>query len=148
MDRKSILQLIINAQKEMVENLEQSVNSYAVEADIDESDGSINPSDLSNQSTAKDMQLRLELTLSGALNELEKIKQFEDVQSETAIAGSIVETENKLFFLGSGITKLMIKEKELLGVSIDAPAYNEIFGKKKGDSFTLANTAYKILDVY
>lgn len=148
MDRKEILELIISAQEEMVENLEQSVKSYAVEADIDESDGSINPSDLSNQSTAKDMQLRMELTLSGALNELEKIKQLEDVTSETAIAGSVVETKDKLFFLGSGITKLPLNGKELLGVSIDAPAYAQIFGKKKGDTFKLADTTYEITDVY
>lgn len=148
MDKKEIIQQILEAQNEVVNNLEKSVNSYKSEADIDENDGSIDPEDLSNQTTAKDMQLRMDLALSGAKVELERIKQYVDVQSDKAIAGSIVETKDKFFFLGSGITNLDVKNKELLGVSIDAPAYNEIFGKQKGDTIQLGTNSFEILGVY
>jgi hypothetical protein len=147
MERKAIYTLLLEAQQKAVDNLKNSTKGYETEADIDESDGTIDPEDLSQQDTARDMQMRMNLTLNQAKLDLEKIQSFENVQSDTAVAGSIVETQDKYFFMGVGLSNLEVNGKEVLGVSTEAPAYAQILGKKTGDTFTLGNQSFKILSV-
>jgi len=147
MNKANILAQIIDEQKKIVESMETSQEEYREESDLDEGGGSIDPEDLSNQTNAKEMQMRMSVLLEKAKSELDRLQQFEGVEKDEVSPGALVDTGEKLFFIGSGIANMQIKERELLGVSIEAPAYRIMQGKKAGDSFTLGNENYTIISI-
>lgn len=147
MNKANILAQIIDEQKKIVESMETSQEEYREESDLDEGGGSIDPEDLSNQTNAKEMQMRMSVLLEKAKSELDRLQQFEGVEKDEVSPGALVDTGEKLFFIGSGIANMQIKEKELLGVSIEAPAYRTMQGKKAGDTFALGNENYTIISI-
>ena len=62
--------------------------------------------------------------------------------------GAIVETEEVFYFIGFTFAPIASKAKNILGVSLDAPVFQENEGKKKGDDLILGNTKQKILNIY
>ena len=68
----------------------------------------------------------------------------------TAGFGSVVETENEIFFICFHITddQILIDGKELITLREDTQLGMEISGKKKGDVIQFCGRATKILDVY
>ncbi|MBX2940607.1 MAG: hypothetical protein KF880_11095 [Ferruginibacter sp.] len=147
MNKAAILEKIIEEQQKIVDSMVTSREEYREESDIDETGGTIDPEDLSNQTNAKEMEMRMQVMLDSAKTELEKLKQYSGVEKNEVAAGALVDTGERLFFVGSGIASMQVFGKELLGVSLEAPAYRVMVGKKSGDSFTLGNETYSILSV-
>ncbi|HRN79172.1 MAG TPA: hypothetical protein PKY29_02710 [Ferruginibacter sp.] len=147
MNKAAILEKIIEEQQKIVDSMVTSREEYREESDLDENSGTIDPEDLSNQTNAKEMEMRMQVMLDNAKAELEKLKQYSGVEKNEVAAGALVDTGERLFFVGSGIASMQVFGKELLGVSLEAPAFRVMAGKKAGDSFTLGNETYSILSV-
>ena len=69
MKRNEIISKIIEEQQKIIENLQNSVNQYKSESDMDE-DNTLDPDDFARQTEAKDMQLRFEKMLAEARQNL------------------------------------------------------------------------------
>lgn len=147
MNKAAILEKIIEEQQKIVDSMVTSREEYREESDLDENSGTIDPEDLSNQTNAKEMEMRMHVMLDNAKAELEKLQQYAGVEKNEVAAGALVDTGDRLFFVGSGIASMQVFGKELLGVSLEAPAFRVMAGKKAGDSFTLGNETYSILSV-
>ncbi|HRN92294.1 MAG TPA: hypothetical protein PLS87_07700 [Ferruginibacter sp.] len=147
MNKAAILEKIIEEQQKIVESMITSSEEYREESDIDETGGTIDPEDLSNQTNAKEMEMRMRVMLDNAKAELDKLKQYEGLEKDEIAPGALVDAGDKMFFIGSGFASMQAFGKELLGVSLDAPAYRAMAGKKAGDSFTLGNDTYSIVSV-
>ena len=61
--------------------------------------------------------------LDNAKAELDKLKQYEGLEKDEIAPGALVDTGDRMFFIGSGFASMQAFGKELLGVSLDAPAY-------------------------
>ena len=62
--------------------------------------------------------------------------------------GSIVVTDKEVFFVSTSIERFEVDGKSLFGLSAQAPLYQTMRGKKKGDSFTYNKKTYKIKEVF
>lgn len=63
--------------------------------------------------------------------------------------GSIVETDGNYYFISAALGKIVLEEgSTVFAISTDAPIYQEMKGKKAGDSFTFNDNEHKILNVH
>ena len=76
---------------------------------------------------------------------LEKIDPT--LQTEQAVRGSIITTNNGIFFLSLGLGKLKTQQETIFAVSPDAPLGKLLVMKKAGEEFHFNQTDYKIISV-
>jgi len=86
------------------------------------------------------------------LREIEKVmRQLDKVNvensSDVARLGSIIETNQAIFFMSISVGKLEINETIYLGVAPNSPIGQNLLGKKKGEQFNFNGLVYKLLGV-
>lgn len=146
MNRKDIINKVIEEQKKVIESLESSVERYKIASDLDE-ESTHDPEDFSRQTEAKDMQLRYEKMLGNAENDLNFLENEIENTHDSAENGSIIETENNFYFVGISVPTIKIKNKEIISFSEDAPIFKNIEGKKAGDDFKMGENKQIILTI-
>ena len=147
MNRKDIINKIIEEQKKVIESLESSVERYKVASDIDE-ESTHDPEDFSRQTEAKDMQLRYEKMLRNAESEMSFLEKETELSHETTENGSIIETEQNFYFVGISVPMIKLKEKQIISFSEDAPIFQSMKGKKVGDEVKIADNKEVISSIF
>lgn len=146
MDRKDILNKIIEEQKKIIESLENSIERYKIASNLEENSSS-DPEDLSHQAEAKDMQLRYEKmrrmeeqNLAFVENELKETHK----ESEN---GALISTDKNYLFIGISVPAFQYKGKDVISFSDDAPIFNNIKGKKTGEIVKIGDEELEIVSV-
>ena len=67
---------------------------------------------------------------------------------DQVLFGSVVDTDQKTFFVSVSIDNFKVGEDKLFGLSTKTPLFKEMAGKKIGETFSFGPRNYKILDVY
>ena len=147
MNRKDIINKIIEEQKKVIESLESSVERYRIASDIDE-ESTHDPEDFSRQTEAKDMQLRYEKMLSNAESEMSFLEKETELSHDTAENGSIIETEQNFYFVGISVPIIKLKEKQIISFSEDAPIFQSMKGKKVGDEVKIGDNKEVISSIF
>lgn len=147
MNRKDIINKIIEEQKKVIENLESSVNRYKTASDLDE-ESTHDPEDFSHQTEAKDMQLRYEKMLRNAENDLTFLEKETELTHETLENGSIIETERNFYFVGISVPMIKVDDKQIISFSEDAPVYQNMNGKKAGDEIKIGDEKEVISSIF
>jgi len=63
--------------------------------------------------------------------------------------GSVVETSGNYYFISAALGKITLDEgSSVYAISTDAPIYQEMKGKKAGESFKFNDQEHKILEVH
>lgn len=146
MNRLDILTKIIEEQNKVIESLQQSVDRYKTASDIDE-ESTHDPEDFSNQSVAKDMQLRFEKMMTEAeqnLSFLEKEKELTHTEIEK---GSLIETDKNFLFVGISVPVFEVDGKQVMSFSEKAPIFEEMTGKTSGDKVKVGDDSFKIQSI-
>jgi len=88
--------------------------------------------------------------LNFVVEELDFLKQMKTANNifDEVTLGAVVHTDKMTFFPSVSIENFDVEGESLFGISQKAPIYKEMQGKKKGDTFSLNDRTYKILDVY
>ena len=147
MNRKDIINKIIEEQKKVIESLESSVERYKVASDIDE-ESTHDPEDFSRQTEAKDMQLRYEKMLRNAESEMSFLEKETELSHETTENGSIIETKQNFYFVGISVPMIKLKEKQIISFSEDAPIFQSMKGKKVGDEVKIGDNKEVISSIF
>jgi len=145
--RTEIIDTIITHQKELIENLKKSLSTYETTTDLDE-ESTIDLDDKSHQADIQDIKMKINDKLKMEQDDLQHINILKFRASDELQEGAIVETEEVFYFIGFTFAPIASKAKNILGVSLDAPVFQENEGKKKGDDLILGNTKQKILNIY
>ena len=147
MDRSKIIELVQRQLEINIEEINQALENYRSASDLDESD-TRDMEDFSQQSENKELQLQMERQLENANDQLVRLQEFSDETTETAGVGSLIETDRNWFLLGVSLSSIPIGDKELIGISVESPAFATINDKAKGDTISLGNNTYTILGIY
>ena len=143
MKRDLILEKLIAEQRKVIESLQQSVNQYKSASDMDE-ESTHDPEDFSQQSQAKDMQLRFEKMLSEAEENLSFLMNEKESSHHVIEKGSVIETDKNFLFVGISVPVFKIDGKEVISFSDNAPIFEGFKGKKIGDSVKIGDHSYEI----
>ena len=145
--RTEILDQIIESQKELVDNLKKSLDTYNTTTDLDE-ETTIDLDDQSHQADIQDMKIEMNQKLQMEEEDLRQIKSLKLREAKQVQEGAVVETDKAYFFIGFAFAPIDYNDRKILGVSLEAPAYKANEGKKKGDEFILGENKQKIVAIY
>lgn len=146
MNRKDIISKIIKEQNEVIESLKQSVERYKTASDIDE-ESTHDPEDFSNQTVAKDMQLRFESMLSEAEQNLHFLENETEITHTDIENGSLIDTDKNFIFVGVSVPVFEAEGKQVLSFSEKAPVFETMKGKLVGDIVKVGEDSLKIQSI-
>ena len=145
MNRIAIINIIIEEQKVVIESLKQSVDRYKTASDLDE-ESTHDPEDFSQQTQAKDMQLRYEKTLREAEQSLGFLEGELKLTHDKIEKGTLVETDQNFLFVGISVPPFKFENKEVVAFSDHAPVFQNIKGKSKGDKIEVGSKSLQVID--
>ena len=146
MNRKDILDKIILEQNKVIASLQQSVDQYRTASDIDE-ESTHDSEDYTNQSIAKDMQLRFEKMMNEAVQNLNFLENEKEITHTEIENGSLIETDKNYFFIGISVPVFKVDGKEVISFSEKAPIFAEIKGKNSGEIVKIGNDSFTVKSV-
>jgi len=94
----------------------------------------------------RDMYARLYDEANEVLATLQKI-DYHNTNTNAAL-GAVVLTDFQDLFISASLGQVKIGRHTYVAVSLSSPIYLTLAGKKKGDTFTFRDKAYKISDVF
>ena len=146
MDKKKLLDKIIEEQEKIIENMEVNVERFRKASDLDE-DSTLDSQDFSNQAQAKEMQLRFEQFLRSSQQDLDFLKNLPQEKTDKIERGSVIQTDTFYFFVGVSTANFKFDGKEVICFTEQAPIFKKIQQKNAGDSFKMGENELKILDI-
>lgn len=117
-------------------------------------DGNVNEESYDNHQQTFQAEVLAEVNLLAdelefATKELIEMKKIDpDHKPVQAEYGAIVETDVRTFFVSASLEEFMVSGRPFFGVSINSPIYQDMKGKRVGDSFTVRGTTYNIRKIY
>ncbi len=131
----------INQYREEMDNIRDSMEANDVHTDYDEEG--------SKGELLGDFE-----KYAGYLDNAQKMKETlqkidRERYSETIQFGSVIETKNNYYFVAVPLGKITMDDGSTVNViSTEAPIFEKLKGKRKGDTFSLKDEEVKILGVH
>lgn len=145
--RQKAFAALLAALEETVESHLQSINQIQGTVTSDQVQ-TYTASAMSQQEEQADIRNNMQVALESAQAELANVRAYEDVEITGVRPGAFIETQDRIFFMGSSQRGIPFGKKEIVGVSLAAPAFTVMEPLKKGDTFRLGKTDYKVEDIY
>ena len=146
MKRTDIINIIIDEQKVVIDSLKQTVDRYKTASDLDE-ESTHDPEDFSQQTQAKDMQLRYEKMLKEAEQAFVFLEDELKMTHDKIEKGTLIETNQNFLFVGISVPAFKFENKEVVAFSDHAPVFQNIKGKNKGDTVEIGSKSLQIIDI-
>lgn len=145
-DKASIHRACVAKQQELIENFETEIDSLKKEMfshDVSQSQGD------SSSVERNELLVRYENEMIFLNNELQTLESINpSKETETVELGSVVVTDQRIFYVSVSIEEIEVDGQKIFGLSVNAPIYEAINQKSKGDKVSFNGIDYKILDVY
>ncbi|MDX2001172.1 MAG: hypothetical protein SFW35_01990 [Chitinophagales bacterium] len=142
-----LLEECLKVQNDLVETLKTAIKNVQ-DAANDEKGGSEENFESFREQMQHDREMytrQLEQASMG-LQVLKKINP--QVELDTAKLGSVVITDKLKVFLSWNMGKIKVDNSTFFVISTQAPLYDAIAGKKKGETFNFRGEDHKVLEVY
>ena len=144
--KKEILDAIIKALEKETAGVTEEIDTQETNAGIDTA-STADLDTLSQRDQATDIYNLLQQPKEAAANTLATVKRYRETSRDNIGPGALVETTEYYFLVGVVLPPLEINGKKTTGVPLDAPAYANLEGKRKGDEIHLGPADYLILSV-
>ena len=142
-DKNALKKVMISNYENIIAELKEELATKKGSSDLDEND-TLDPEDYSTQTVSNVMVDLLKEQVAKTKKDLERIKQIDFSLKEEAMVGALVTTDMFNFFLGVATVPFLYEHKQIVGVSVSAPIFVNIIGKKVGDTFTFSGHLYTI----
>ena len=142
-DKNALKKVMISNYENIIAELKEELATKKGSSDLDEND-TLDPEDYSTQTVSNVMVDLLKEQVAKTKKDLERIQQIDFSLKEEANVGAIVTTDMFNFFLGVATVPFLYDHKQIVGVSVSAPIFVNIKGKKVGDTFTFSGHLYTI----
>ena len=144
--KASILHACIIKQQLTIHDFEKEIKSIKVELTAHEESASQEHRGFAERN---ELLVRIEHELEFLKKELISLEEIDPEKSSTQVeAGAVVATDQRIFFISTSIEQVDVNGFQIVGISLKAPIYPGMKGKKSGESFEYGGVHYRILDVY
>ncbi len=137
---------ILKALEKDTTGIMQEIDTQESNADID-TEATADLDALSQRDQATDIYNLLRQSKETAENTVAIVKKYQNISRNDIGPGALIETTEHFFLVGVVLPPLDINDKKVIGIPLDAPAYANLEGKKKGDEIHLGEADYLILSV-
>jgi len=146
--KKMILEAGLRKQSQLIKDFKTRIKEAMA------NDGNVNEESYDNHQQVFEAQVLAEVNLLNdelefANHELQEMKKIDsDYKHEQVDYGSVVQTDQRTFFVSAGIEEFPVGDKSYFGVSVKSPIYQAMKGKKVGDLFSSHQKVYRIEAIY
>jgi len=145
--KKKIHEYCIEYIKERIQTAEKNINE-AREAANNETKSSAGD----KYETAREMmQQEIDMNLSRlaeAQTQLQLLEQIDPEKVSNVVgAGSLITTNKGIYYVATGIGKILMEGQHFMAISITSPIGIAMKGLKKGDSFSFNGNTYLVEDI-
>lgn len=128
-DKNALKKVMISNYENIIAELKEELAIKKGSSDLDEND-TLDPEDYSTQTVSNVMVDLLKEQVAKTKKDLERIQQIDFSLKEEATVGALVTTDMFNFFLGVATVPFLYEHKQIVGVSVSAPIFVNIKGKK------------------
>lgn len=147
--RKHVIAAAIEKQESIIRDFKQRIN------DLLANEGNVNEEEYDNHLQSFKSEGLAEVNLltdqmefaQKELEELRKIDWHQDQPEETVHFGSIVETDQRVFFVSTSLEEFVVDGQDVFGLSVNAPLYSAMKGRRAGELFSFQSTQYHIKSI-
>ena len=146
--KKSIYDRLLNLTETKIKNLKTDIDSTITSRNTDTKSSAGDKHETSRAKVQTEIdQLSKQLSI---LNQQHQILLSINIKKENKKigVGSLVYTNAGAYFVGIGLGKIQLGEKEYYGISLASPIGRILKDKIVGDEFIFNSNNYKILDIY
>lgn len=146
LSKKNILHACTIKQQSTISDFEKEV--ARLKSEVTTKDDSVSQGGR-GASEQNELLVRMEHELLFLKNELMTLENIDPEEvAEVIEEGAVVVTDQRIFFVSTSIESVEVNSKSVFGLSVHAPIYSEMKGKKKGEIIEYNGLRYQILDVY
>lgn len=146
MDKQQLKSALIAMQERIVGDLEEQVELYHGQVDIDEN-ATKDPEDYSHQYESSEYERLLKDQVTREKNTLYDLKNMNYGPKDSVTEGAYVRTSNHHFFIGAPTVPFDFGDISVVGISTVSPIYLRMQGLKAGAQFSFRGHDYKILEI-
>lgn len=137
---------LVLLQEHLIDDLNKMLDTYKTGLDLDEEDV-FDSEDLSHQGEATAAANELKGRVGHAKEDLIFIENFALENFEEIKEHAVVKTKELNFIVGAAILPFTFRKEKYVGISLKAPIYQMMKGKKKGDVFNFGKHKYEIEEI-
>lgn len=104
--------------------------------------------DQSHLNASAEVSEKLDAQVQLHQDNIERLNQLDFKPSTTVVAGSVVQMDGNHLVISTSIGPFDFDNKKFIGVSVDAPLYKPMMGKKVGDEFSYNDVKFLIENIY
>lgn len=149
-DKREILEAAIRQHETVIHDFQEGIRLRMMnEGKINEQEYDTQTQAFNAETTEEVEHLSRQLSFANReLEELRKMRMDIDVPHTSVQRGSVVKTDRETFFVSASIERFFVKEEPFFGLSTLTPLFQQMKGKKAGETFSFGKTIYSILDVF
>lgn len=126
--KSDIIAQLIDQQEQAIKELEIAYKRQMEDADLDETN-TIDDDDYSQQSAGMDLVSFYQDQRQIAERNIANLKQYQFMSNNKVGEGALVTTNDKKYLFGAPFKNLKYGDTEVIGISVDSPAYKNNEGK-------------------
>ena len=146
MNKPEILQIIHEKLSAKIENLERLISE--TRASNNETKSSMGDKFETSREMVQQEINNLQIQLNENLNARNSLKIINTKLHQMIGLGSLVETNNGLFYIAVSLGEIKLNDKKIFVISTESPLGKLLFGKKKGEEIILNNTKQIIQNLW
>lgn len=151
-DKKELKKVIYSTCLEQIKNRVENIEIAIQQAEDASSDDTKSSAGDKYETTREMMQQEIErnqFQLIEAKKGLFQLEQLKDVEVEdTVVSGSLVETNNGLYYLAISLGQLVVDKQKVVVLSAASPLGQVLNGKNKKETFTFNGIEHTINEIY
>lgn len=146
MNKELIIKTLFSIQDQIIVDLKERISAGKAASDMDEND-TIDPEDFSHQNESVEMNQLLQVQLSKAERDRDKLYSIDFLEKTTIEEGALVKTDHFSFIVGIASFPFTVEGKQYVGISKEAPIFAMMRDKKIGEKFSFANNNYEVVSI-
>ena len=144
--KEEIIQKLIEEQEQVIADLNKTIEDRNAAADIDE-ETTRDADDFAQQEVNKDFVRRFQEQITIGHEDLATLKSYKFKKNESFSKGALIEVKEFYVLVGSAAHNVEYKNKKVVCMSLEAPAFALNEGKKVGDNMTMGSKESKIISI-
>lgn len=147
MNKEALKEQLLKVEYKLIEKAELNYQEFLTDNKFDWS-GVEDVGDYSHQVANEDISELLDRQITEHKEHLNQIKHISFAPTDEIELGAVAKVNGKYFVIAVAEPKFEFEGKEFMGISVSAPIYNQLRGKKAGEEFVFNKMNFKIEEVF
>lgn len=147
MDKVALKKKLIELERDSIKHAEANYEEFISSNTLDESDV-VDYDDQAHQHQSANVSKELDHQIHEHTEHLKTLDKIDFSPTDIVQPGAVVKTNNRYMVVAVSKPKFKFGDQTMIGISIEAPIYSYLEGKKVGDVCEFNNIKFEIQEVY